>query len=62
MPDLAIMPEESGDIYERFSRYVNRNQIQKNSFCKSCNLYLNMDELRLCFEVVKFKITHDEIT
>jgi hypothetical protein len=25
MPELAILPEESGDVYERFSRHVNRN-------------------------------------
>ena len=27
LPDLNMMLEEVGDVYERFSRYVNRNQI-----------------------------------
>ena len=27
LPDLNMMLAEEGDVYERFSRYVNRNQI-----------------------------------
>ena len=27
LPELNVMLEEAGDVYERFSRYVNRNQI-----------------------------------
>ena len=58
---MADLGGSKPDVFQRFSTFAIVNHLEKHAFCKACNLYLTLDELRQCFEGVKFPLTHEEL-
>ena len=56
-----ILPESNESFYSRFSKFVNKNGIDRDTFCRAVHLFLTESELSECFKAVNFSISQDEI-
>ena len=49
------------NVYNRFSKHVIERRIERDDFCRACNIFVTMEELADCFKNTGFPISKDEL-